>query len=71
MTNRTERTTTASGTAVANRFRRTSVDGCRGVVWEWTDWDRRDDASAWSEPSGPFQSMAEAREFAAEMQSFQ
>lgn len=57
-----ETATTANGEVLQFRVRWTSVDGQRGVVWEWRD----SDEAEWSDPNGPCATKAEAREWAIE-----
>jgi hypothetical protein len=66
-----ERYTAGDGTEIHVRFRRTSVEGVRGIVWCWKDAgapnvDPQTGETNWSDESGPEPSMGECRKWVLE-----
>ena len=60
------------GTQIVVRYRRTTVEGVRGIVWCWMDASKSTEVDPstgetnWSDESGPGPSMAECREWVRE-----
>jgi hypothetical protein len=67
MQRKIEKHTAGDNTTIAIGFRRTTIEGLRGVVWEWTEWENRHNEDGWSDANGTFATMAEARENAADV----